>query len=108
MSRAIGLVTGLMLVTVLSGLTAAAPAAAEDIGDPAFEGAWERTDLPVADGTVGRTWMWGPEPFTGPIGEVYDESPEGRRVVRYFDKGRMEISQPQGEPSPSASTALER
>ena len=28
--------------------------------DPAFRRVWERTDLPVAQGRVNRTWMWGP------------------------------------------------
>jgi hypothetical protein len=30
-----------------------------------FERTWSRTDKPVADGHENRTWMWGPEPFTG-------------------------------------------
>lgn len=76
-----------VLVLMVSGLTrVAADAPATD----AFSRTWSRTDKPVADQIVERTWMWGPEGFTGPIVEDYVGSPEGRRVVQYFDKSRME------------------
>src|SRR5690606_5931116 len=39
-----------------------------------------------------RTWMWGPEAFTGALREGFVESPGGHRTVQYFDKSRMEIS----------------
>ena len=52
------------------------------------------TDLPVAEGQVSRTWMWGPGPFTGGLDERYAESPGGTRRVQYFDKSRMEITFP--------------
>ena len=60
---------------------------------------WERTDRPVAEGRAVRTWMWGPDPFTEPIQEPYAESPNGMRVVQYFDKSRMEITHPGGDQS---------
>ena len=63
-------------------------------GDPAFEAVWSRTDRLVADGTVARTWIWGPEPFVQAQMEAYDESPGGERLVLYFDKSRMEITNP--------------
>src|SRR5690349_3497852 len=61
---------------------------------PVFERTWARTDKPVADGEVSRTWMWGPEANTGAFNEPYAESPNGERQVQYFDKSRMEITRP--------------
>lgn len=60
---------------------------------------WQRTDLPVDNGQAVRTWMWGPEANTGGISEPYAESPGGQRVVQYFDKSRMEITDPNGDPN---------
>jgi N-acetylmuramoyl-L-alanine amidase len=34
--------------------------------------------------------MWGPEAFTGGLLENYVEGPDGKRLVQYFDKSRME------------------
>src|SRR5687768_15792282 len=71
------------------GVTGAADQA---FADAAFQGLWWRTDQPVAAGAVARTWLWGPAPLTPPIGEPYAYSgPAGKRLVQYFDKGRMEI-----------------
>ncbi len=58
---------------------------------------WERTDKPVADGQAIRTWMWGPQAFTEPVQEEYAESPNQFRTVQYFDKSRMEITDPNGD-----------
>ncbi len=56
---------------------------------------WDRTDAVVKDGTVSRTWMWGPEDQSlGDLREVYQDAPGGWRTVRYFDKSRMEITHP--------------
>ena len=68
--------------------------AAENPGNQYFSGVWQRTDQPVRDGQVTRTWMWGPEAFTAAVMEPYAESPGGQREVQYFDKSRMEITQP--------------
>ncbi len=59
---------------------------------------WQRTDKPVADGQVNRTWMWGPKSNSGQIIEKYAESPGGQRIVVYYDKSRMEITNPNGDP----------
>jgi hypothetical protein len=80
-----------LLFLVLSLLPQAA-AQAEAPGNEHFQRTWARTDKPVADGQVSRTWMWGPEGFTGEIQEPYAESSGGLRTVQYFDKSRMEIS----------------
>lgn len=66
-----------------------------------FERTWRRTDGPVARGTVSRTWMWGPEPLVVSMEESYAESPEGVRQVRYYDKSRMEITNPDADPTSS-------
>ncbi len=63
-------------------------------GNQFFQRTWERTDKPVADDMVERTWMWGPEANTEFKLESYVESPGGLRVVQYFDKSRMEITHP--------------
>jgi hypothetical protein len=55
---------------------------------------WERTDKPVRDIGVKRTWMWGPESRTSAMHERYAESPGRMRTVQYYDKSRMEITDP--------------
>lgn len=64
-----------------------------------FDRTWARTDRPVADGSIARTWMWGPEPITGVLTEPYTESPGGERDVLYYDKSRMEVTHPEGDRS---------
>ncbi|HET9016297.1 MAG TPA: hypothetical protein VFN57_11915, partial [Thermomicrobiaceae bacterium] len=54
---------------------------------------------PVASGAVSRTWMWGPAADSGPLLEPYAESPGGQRLVQYFDKARLELTHPNGDPS---------
>ncbi len=65
----------------------------------AFQRVWERTDKPVADGQATRTWMWGPQPNTQVMMEAYDEAPNGQRQVQYYDKSRMEITDPAVDPN---------
>ncbi|MGS7457611.1 hypothetical protein, partial [Mycobacterium tuberculosis] len=65
-------------------MSADAPATAS------FERTWARLDKPVSDQNVDRTWLWGPEAFTGAITEDYADAPDGTRTVQYFDKTRME------------------
>jgi hypothetical protein len=55
-----------------------------------FHRTWARTDLPVAQGHIDRTWMWGPAPFTEAFEEPYGDAPGGMRLVQYTDKSRME------------------
>lgn len=80
------------------------PATSTPDGDPplqgdagAFDRTWKRTDDPVQNGIVSRTWMWGPA-FTEIIMEPYDES-GGHRAVLYHEKSRMEITHPEGDPN---------
>ena len=68
-----------------------------DYAHPAIEATWARTDKPVIDGIIARTWMWGPGPFTCAMQESYVEAPGGMRLVQYYDKSRMEITNPGGD-----------
>lgn len=60
---------------------------------PAFLERVGRHDEPVRTTQVGRTWLWGPQPL-GTVSEPYAEAPGGQRIVQYYDKARMEITQP--------------
>ncbi len=76
------------------------PARAEPLfADPAFAARWEYVDRPVAAGVAQRSWIWGPAPLSGALTERYQESPQRARLVQYFDKGRMELTQPSGDPT---------
>lgn len=86
----------IVLIAVMMPVLAAS---AQISDEPAFNRTWERTDYPVATGQVSRTWMWGPEPFTTLGNEEYTEAPGGERLVQYFDKSRMEITNPLGDPN---------
>ena len=54
---------------------------------------WAPADRPVAEALVGRTWLWGPAPIATGF-EEYADAPTDERLVRYYDKARMEISNP--------------
>jgi hypothetical protein len=82
----------LVVLLLLTPLQSAALAPGVDV----FARTWAWTDGPVADGTVDRTWMWGPEAFTATFWEPYADAPGGQRLVQYFDKSRMELSNPDG------------
>jgi hypothetical protein len=41
----------------------------------------------------GRGWLWGPQPNLAKV-EAYSEGPDGMRPVVYFDKARMELTNP--------------
>lgn len=86
-----------LIFSALGPLASSRPASAVELANPFFQATWERTDRVVASTEVSRTWVWGPEPFTEQVGEPYVESPGGTRLVRYFDKSRMEINDPDGD-----------
>ncbi len=65
---------------------------------PHFTAVWAPLDQPVKTGAVQRTWNWGPSAFAVTT-EPYAQSQEGQRLVVYFDKTRMEISNPYGDKS---------
>lgn len=61
--------------------------------DFAFERVWTRADASVHRGNVSRSWLWGPQPLHT-TREAYADSPNGSRLVEYYDKARMEITRP--------------
>ena len=75
----------------------AVPVGAVIEAEEAFRNARDRADLPVATDTVERSWIWGPEPITGLVGEAYREHPAGERPVMYWDKSRMEVNNPNAD-----------
>ena len=87
-----------MVATVIvTGGAAPAPSAPsaggpQTFADPAFQTLWAQTDANPA----GRSYVWGPAPFTGGLMEEYTGAPGGKRLVQYFDKARMELNAPGG------------
>lgn len=65
-----------------------------------FEQNWAKADRPIRISSEtgqapGRGWLWGPQPNLVEQ-ETYTEGPGGQREVVYFDKARMEITNPGG------------
>lgn len=86
------------LVILLLGLVGALPVGAATPDASAFQRVWERTDALVSAGSVQRAWYWGPAPLAT-FEEPYLEGVNGARLVQYWDKGRMEISNPHDDPN---------
>jgi hypothetical protein len=87
--RPVALLSALLLTMfIIAPVLAVAPAPGP------FERTWARTDKPVLDGLLARTWIWGPDANTGVLQEPYLQSPGGERDVQYYDKSRMEINNP--------------
>ncbi len=63
-----------------------------------FAQTWQRADLPVAAGQAQRSWLWGPAAFAV-TREPYEEARAGTRAVAYFDKARLELTDPDRPPS---------
>lgn len=91
--RILGATALLTLLAPIASVYQSSPAAAADFADPAFQRVWTRTDKPVADKSVVRSWYWGPTPGETKT-ERYVEGAGGNRKVQYFDKSRMEINDP--------------
>jgi hypothetical protein len=66
--------------------------------DAAFGVVWASTDFAVENGTASYSWFWGPTIHAERF-EDYTESPGGQRAVRYYDKSRMEITNPNTDPN---------
>ncbi len=43
-------------------------------------------------GAVQRAWVWGAGPSSAGLTETYRDAPGGARLVQYFDKARMELT----------------
>jgi hypothetical protein len=94
---------GVVLALMASLFSAAIVASAQDtnndyddngyfeIATDEFYNVWKRTDKPVAEGKVHRTWIWGPGAISDLIEEQYVEGEGGTRMVQYFEKSRMEL-----------------
>jgi hypothetical protein len=96
---------GLLLLTLTllplapaQGAPPARPLAApsDTFADPNIRSVWQRTDAPVAAGQATRSWLWGPGPFFTTY-EPFNGTPNGNRLVQYFDKGRLEVNDPSGD-----------
>lgn len=59
---------------------------------------WSRADGPAARAGNNQAWLWGPS-MRAMTREPYKESPNGYRSVFYFDKARMEITDPNRDPN---------
>ncbi len=66
-----------------------------------FNRTWERTDAPVKQLVVSRTWMWGDGPASGAMTEDYEGEAGTSRSVKYYDKSRMEVNDPNADRSAS-------
>jgi hypothetical protein len=70
----------------------------EPLPDPsnaqhAFDTLWQRTNT-----AAGNSWVWGPKSWDQRY-EPYAEGPGGARYVRYYDKSRMELNDPDADPN---------
>jgi len=68
-----------------------------DFGYNAVYNVWNRTDSLISNNSVSRSWLWGPLDLgqgVVSIMEAYQEAPNGWRSVTYFDKSRMEVTNP--------------
>jgi hypothetical protein len=58
-----------------------------------FDRLWSRTDLPVHDGQVTRSWLWGPA-LGHAVTLTSASAPSGWCYERLYEKGLMEINDP--------------
>ncbi len=79
--------SGIVLGILLSLVLALPSLSAAGFAHPAFNALWSKTDANPG----GKTYVWGPSSFTDGLSEVYKEAQGTKRVVQYFDKGRMEL-----------------
>jgi hypothetical protein len=88
------LVMALFLLLPLFVATGPVPVifAQEAPANAQFKAIVERTDLPIIQGRVSRSWLWGPGGFKTDAGETYEEGQNGRRLVQYYDKARLELT----------------
>ncbi len=62
-----------------------------------FQPTWAHYDEAITSGLAKRSWIWGPPDHAFRLtSEPYDEAPGGCRTVLYWDKSRMEITNPGG------------
>jgi hypothetical protein len=86
-----GLLLAVSLITASLIASASSHDGYQDFATDEFYEVWERTDRPVEEQIVNRTWMWGPGATTPLLQEPYLEADDGFRDVQYTDKSRMEM-----------------
>lgn len=74
-------------------LNTGGPAPDPSKAQAAFDALWQRTNR-----NAQGSWVWGPRAWAERY-EGYREGPGGYRFVRYYDKTRMEVSDPQADPN---------
>lgn len=77
--------------TLVEPVRANVPAVPTGFAQPEFASVWQRTDGPVANGQVARSWTWGPAPGAS-LSEPFAQASGGKRTVQYYDKARMEVN----------------
>ncbi len=85
----------------LVGTGPVAEAAPPPFTKPGFQRVWLTTDSQVDNGQVQRSYLWGPNFIDAGYERYDDAAPIGgqRRWVQYFDKTRMELNNPFGNPT---------
>lgn len=86
----------LLVASIVVGIFATSVYSQVQFADPSFRAAWERQDGPVASRSSERGWVWGPVPGRA-LSEPFAGIPGNSHSVQYFDKGRMEINNPNGD-----------
>lgn len=90
------ILVGVVVLTLLPSAALARTSIPEGFADPAFGQIWAAADGPIAAGSASRSWTWGALPGERRY-ERYDQAPGAARLVQYFDKARMEVSDPSGD-----------
>ncbi len=88
-----------LVLTLALGLAVfpAQPGQAADPLPASLQRLYDRTDRAVVENRPGASWVWGPRVQDNQ--EDYKESPGGKRQVYYFQKGRLEITDPAKNPN---------
>jgi len=84
-----GLVDAAKAIKAVQGTTTT-----QQSGPPPYTSTYNRYDGPVLSGAVKRGFIWGPQVNSNRV-EAYADAPGGQRQVWYFDKGRLELNNPQ-------------
>ena len=67
-----------------------------EYAEPPIPSIWSRADGPAARTGHDQSWLWGPH-IRSITREPYGGAPDGSRQVFYFDKARLEITNPNGD-----------
>ncbi len=89
-----------LLFLLLSGLICTQTVLAAPDAAAVFQQRWQQHDQLVASGQANRSWTWGPTALTQVVREqeyISETFEWHERQVQYFDKGRMEINNPDGD-----------